>query len=315
MNPMSESRNPLRNGKVIGHVDPRVYHRREESTPRGHPQYVMSFSELSEFAQCPARWIAGYKQESTPAMDWGDPLDCMLLTPELFDAKFAVTPETYEGLDRKKNPVTKPWRFGADATDNWKAEKEGAGLKVLHHSTYVEVMAAVKILAADPEVASLLDASQRQVMVVSTYTDPESEIEIPLRSLVDILPVESNAKWGKCVADFKTCANAGQEAFTDAIYRMQYHAQLAFYLDALRAAGQDRTDCLILAQESFPPWQTGHRHLSSEVIEFGRLMYHTWLDRYARCLRTGKWGNYEDGYMQLIPGWSRVEFTKPWQME
>lgn len=313
---IAELRNPLRNGKVIGHVDPRAYHKqRDAGIVRGHPEYVMSFSELSEFGNCPARWIAGFKQEPTYAMQWGKPLDCMVLTPELFEQSFAVTPETYKGTNRQKQIIDKPWRFGADFTDDWKEEQEKAGREIVHHKQFLQLREAAKALFGDREIISLLEISKRQVMVVSEYFDEETELAIPMKSLLDIVPMAGNPKWGKAIADLKTCTNASPEAFIDHVWRMRYNVQAALYLDAMLAAGEDRTDYFIVAQESYSPWQVGRRHLSSDVIAFGRARYSGWLARYAHCLKTGQWSDYEAGTDQLLPGWGKVQFNKPYQME
>jgi hypothetical protein len=56
----------------------------------------MSRSELVEFYECPAKWILGpHGDDSTPSMDFGSLVDCLVTQPERFDDLFAVCPETY----------------------------------------------------------------------------------------------------------------------------------------------------------------------------------------------------------------------------
>ena len=307
---VGEFPNPISAGKIIGPVNPVDYHRPDPALVRGNPQYPMSFSELSQFAVCPSRWIAGYREEENEVMQWGSLIDTLALTPEQFERRYAVTPETY----RNEKGIDKPWRFGANATDAWKEDQLAAGLKIVKREHHAEATAAVKALLGDEEIASLIEASQRQVMVVAQYEHPEGKIVVPLKCLVDLLPRADDPKWGKCVADLKTCTNASPEPFIDHIYRMQYYAQAALYLDALRSTGEDRTDFLMVCQENFPPWQVGRRHLSAETVELGRTRYNGWLYRYAECLLTGHWGDYEAGQRCLLPRWAMVEFTKPWML-
>ena len=72
------------------------YHKQDAK--RGDKNYSMSRSELVEFASCPAKWILGpQSDDSTPSTNWGSMIDCLLTSPDKFDALFAVAPETYPG--------------------------------------------------------------------------------------------------------------------------------------------------------------------------------------------------------------------------
>lgn len=310
MNPfVDELPNPLIDGVVIGaDTNPKKYHA-PQLVPRGHPDYVMSFSELSLFNVCPRRWIDGYEEPSTQAREWGDPIDCLVLTPQFFSERFSISPETYTN---KKGEV-KPWRYGADVTDAWKELMERSGRTCIKFEMGASLNTAAKRFLADPYIKELLMLSDRQVQVMSRYVDPETGVVVPLKSLVDIVP-RTDTPFGKCVAELKSATNGAMEPFTDAIWRYQYFVQLALYIDALKAAGQDRTDGLIIGQESFEPFQPFRRHVCAADLETGRGKYKNWLKRYAYCIRSGDWGDYEDGYQQLIPGFALVQFVKPWQM-
>jgi hypothetical protein len=314
-NPMAgEFKRQFCNGKIVGQVSPADYHRRDPAIPRGHPEYPMSFSELSEFSNCPSRWVRGYRDAGTEATEWGSLVDALVTTPTSFDDRYAVTPETYPAKVGKAL-VDKPWRFGAGYTDTWRDAKEAAGLIVVKHDTHLRAFSACKVMLADPEIGDLLSAcGKRQVMVVAEYHDKDTGLVVPVRGLVDLWPDPEHPRFGKCLADVKTVANASPELFIDHVFRFRYNVQAAIYLDLAQAAGEDRTDFLIAAQESFEPYQVGRRHLSAEVLELGRMKYAGWLARYAYCLKTGQWQDYEVGTRQLLDGWGLLEFTKPWQI-
>ena len=54
----------LSNGKIVRvNTDPGVYHR--TAGRRGDPNFIMSRSELTDFAACPHRWLAGVKRQKS----------------------------------------------------------------------------------------------------------------------------------------------------------------------------------------------------------------------------------------------------------
>src|SRR5512139_3635422 len=96
--------NPFTNASVIGPSDGSYHH---QTAKRGDPAFIMSKSELWNFAQCPSRWLAGYKEEKSEKMSWGDRVDCLALTPERFAKRFVICPDTYPAKDGEM----KPWNW------------------------------------------------------------------------------------------------------------------------------------------------------------------------------------------------------------
>jgi hypothetical protein len=288
-------------GKVIGSdVDPLKYHLfqpiddRGNVPKRGDPKFVMSRSELTEFAHCPARWLAGVEDKETDATDWGNLIDCLVLQPHQFEKRYAICPATYPGQDRKKQPVDKTWNRGATYCDDWMSERESAGIVCLKQDDYQAAKHAADLLLADKQIASLLDGAKRSVMVTADWLDKAKGIVVPFKILVDIVPTNPTDGFHNTLADLKTCRSAHPRVWPKEVFAHGYAVQAAAYLDCYEAATHEgRTGWMHVLSENIPPYQLGRRWLSSEFLEIGRMQYRDALSLYCQCLKTGVWPDYE----------------------
>ena len=308
----------FRNCKIVGRsVDPEVYHRID--IERGSPDYPISPSTLKEIARCPHRWRAGYVSPDTKAKEWGNLLDTQLLTPERFEARYVLQPETYpapathasvkKGLIEAGSPL--PWNGNATYCDNWLQEQAAKDLQPVSAKQWLSLADATKRFAADEVLKDFLEASDRQVMVVGEWVDEGTKLVIPVRCLIDLVPWHES-EWGlKSLGDLKTTRSASPFAFKRFCYDMGYHVQAAFDLDLYNAAtGEQRCQWCFLLQENFAPWETSKCFLSQEFEQIGRSSYRESLALYARCLKTGKWNGYDD-HDEASQGWSCLQ-ADPW---
>lgn len=300
----------ITNGKVVGPgISREVYAKQPDHVNRGDPGFIMSRGHLMEFATCPARWLAGVESDETKSTEWGSLIDCMVLTPEKFDERYAVCPAEYPRTPTNKDPSTsKPWNWNADYCKEWRDAR--APLLPVKADQFEEAERAVKAVKADPEISALLLESGKQVMAVAEWQDQETGISVPLRILLDIAP-HKNSRFGDSLADFKTCADATPRAWGRAVYEHGYHIQAAIYKDVWESAtGEDRKYFLHAIQESFAPFQVGHRCLidGGTMMDLGRRVYQDALRRYCQCLKTKVWPGFEtdDGVNQLWNGWQEV---------
>ncbi len=293
----------LRNAKIVAeNVDPNIYHRRDPNIKRGDMEYVMSCSELVEFANCQGRWKAGYKdgdnEDKTKSLEWGSLIDTLLLDQERFDDKYAICPETYvnDTGDEKK------WNGNANDCKEWLRQHKNKN--IIKEKKIDEAVAALKRIRQDEIIANVLTASRFQVMVIGDYHDEKTGIIIPCRALIDLLPPDES------IVDLKTCRSAQHEAWKRQIYQFGYHIQAAFYLDLYNSAMPDdkRIEFIHILQENFSPWETGRRMLSEEFLTIGRVNYEYALRLYCKCLATKTWPGYDDGEDgNQINGWTIVE--------
>jgi len=104
----------------------------------------------------------------------------------------------------------------------------------------------------------------------------------------------------ECVTDLKTTADAHPERFTRQAIRMGYHAQLAWYADAVASTGRPRpTRHCLVAVETEHPHVITTLELTPAAVEAGRALYRSWLAQLADCERTGRWPGYAEGTIPL----------------
>jgi hypothetical protein len=284
-----------------------------QTKKRGEVGFVMSRGELMDFVECPSRWIRGYKSPGTEPQEWGSLMDALLLSPESFQERFSICPETYP--DRKTGEP-KPWNFNATFCQEWRDKQDGR--QIVKPDDHNEANIACKSLLNSGVIARLIQSSDHQVYVTGTYQDSETGVSVPLRALIDIVPPSDHSEFGKSLADFKTCNTAEPRAWSKKVYQCAYDAQAALYLDLYNSASADspRIDWFHVLQESFPPWQTGRRILSEEYINLGRHRYLSALTLYCQCLKENRWPDYDvqqPGRI-VLNGWTLTD-PEPWMLK
>lgn len=309
-----ESPNPFADAKIVkANSDPDLYHQQEDGIERGNPDYVMTRSSLMAFRSCPAKWRAGWIPKDTEATEWGSMQDCRVLTPDRFSQRYILTPKTCkatktmscvrEGEAQVGDDIE--WNPQAGECKAWKRDQEKRGLIVLSAAEKGESDLALGILFADTRIKTLINCSQKQVLVTGEYEDKETGLVIPVKCLIDLVP-DKDSDYGKTVADFKTCRSAHPHTWNKAVDEYGYDAQASMILDLYTAAtGEDRCQFVHVLQENTHPWQTGRRMLSMEFVALGRLKTTEALKRYCQCLSTQSWPDWD--IESPLNGWSLVE--------
>lgn len=308
---LPEFRNPFKNAKIVGdNIPNEVYCRQEPGIGRGHPQFVMSRSELMLFLSCPSRWRAGYAPKETDATYFGSLMDCLVTMPQAFNDRYVVRPTTVkatktmacvkDGDAKEGDPV--PWRSCREATD-WKAsqgEKE-----IVPAEDFEEADQAIKQLQRDELVAHLISVSRRQVMVVAEYPDPVHKMIVPVKALIDLVPHNDSAHKDS-LADYKTARTAAPKDWVGVIWKRNYDAQAALFTDIYKAATQEyRESFLHIIQENAFPWQVGRRIVGEQFLHIGQLKYLSALRLYCECLTLNLWPSWDD--VSAFNGWSVSE--------
>lgn len=321
----------ITNARILGAgIDYATYSRQDPAVKRGDRGYIMSRGELMEFAHCPARWLAGFRGDDTRATEWGSLIDCLVLTPGEFEKRYAVSPATYNETvkecpgcgsvskadtcracdeDRVSKAVEKKWNNQTTTCKDWNTKQVKAGKLPLKFEDKAEADVALAALSKDEQARALVAESDTQVMVIGECV--VSGVTVPLRCLIDLVP-DCRSGFGKSLADFKTSTGASLDFWGGQVYKQDYDAQAALELDLYNAATtleDRRNEFRHIIQESFPPYQTARRILSDEYVAIGRQKYHGALERYAECLTTGVWPDYEVGIGR--DGWS-FQSPDPW---
>lgn len=308
----------FQNCKVVGvGVSPDTYH--DHNIKRGEPGHPVSPSMLKAFAHCPSRWIHGYESPESSSKDFGNLLDTLVLTPQLFSQRYAVEPLEYTNEKGDK----KPWHNGAGICKEWKKEQLAAGKTITDNAAIAEATAATQRIQADEILASFIAASDRQVLIEGEWKDDGTGLIIPVRCLLDIVP-RKDTEFSESLGDLKSTRSAEIRKFQRDVFQFGYHIQAAFDLDIFNAAtGENRLAWGFVVQENFPPFETGRRMMrdgelgtqpeDSNMIALGRSQYRKMLANYAWCLANKKWPSYDDTD-ESSGGWTAIT-AEPWMSQ
>lgn len=310
------SKNPFTNGKVVGaNIRPDDY--RKQDAPRGHPEHFLTRSSLMMFRSCPAKWKAGWESKETDATEWGSLMDCLILTPNRFAVDYAVEPETVIATKKMGCVKSGEYKAGDEVPYNplcaeakeWKREQVKANRIILSRKDMDEADQAKAILLGDERISGVVESSERQVMVVGEYHDPETKLVVPVRTLIDLVPMK-DSRFHSDLADFKTARSAHPRTWEREADMRDYDAQAAMSLDLFNVAtGEERISFLHVIQENTHPWQPARRLFEQELIELGRLKITSALAFYCRCLKDNRWPDWDDD--SEFNGWGLIK-AGPW---
>lgn len=279
-----------KNFQVLRGVKSAEYHA-YGNAERGDHELVMSRSQLMDFAACPSRWLAGHEIVETPEMEYGSLIDCLVTSPESFGDRFAVYPEMYPAIV-KKEEVQKAWNLNADFCLAWKRHAETGGRECVKPKHLEIARAAVRRLDSCRQIRTLLDESDRQVMMVAEWADEDTGIVLLVKILIDLLP-KSSSRHNDSLADFKSCRDASHDAMSKASASKNYCEQAAMYIDVHNAAtGEDRELWLLACQESTAPFEPVLWQMDELFVRMGRANYQQALRNYCQCLKHNEWPSY-----------------------
>ena len=271
--------------------------------PRGDARRSVSQSDLKAIVSNPHKWLKGADDEGSDAMEFGSLVDCLLLTPDAFEATYRTTPETY--VDQKTG-VEKPWNFNANVCKEWR-DTLPDGVNIVSPADVAEARKAVANLRADKAIAALLAGARHQCLIAAEYT-ADNGVTVPVAALIDIVPAKGN----KRLADLKTARDASGGGWNRVVFKLGYHVQGAFYLDIWNSvpdnADDQRDGYIHIIVENETPYEVGRRELDAEFLTIGRDEYRHALNAYAECIAANEWPGYDK------PGEFTLTCAEPWML-
>ncbi|WP_328336822.1 PD-(D/E)XK nuclease-like domain-containing protein [Streptomyces violaceus] len=110
------------------------------------------------------------------------------------------------------------------------------------------------------------------------------------------------------VVDYKTAKAVDEAALQRAVYERGYHAQAAFYLDGVKAAGLtggQEPAFIFVFQAKTAPYLVHLVELDFPALTLGAARNERALRIYADCERTGNWPGFNDRITYLpLPAWA-----------
>jgi PDDEXK-like domain of unknown function (DUF3799) len=226
------------------------------------------FSTLKHMGRSAAhyRYAADHGTEATAAMRLGTAIHSMVLEEGSRILKF-------EGASRR-----------GEAWETFRADADPDAIILTDAEFETAALASLSVSNHDGAMALLHGLKEHQI--------EWTESGRACRGTVDA--VNGN------MVELKSTADARPEFFWRLAMKMNYFAQLAWYLDG---ANSDATinpvgkfniikRAFIVAVETAPPFVVQTFELTPNAIEFGRKQCHLWLEKLAVCEASGAWPGY-----------------------
>ena len=251
-------------------ITPQEYHSQLTFDPQKLPDLQaaghISASAIVAAAD-PLSFLYGQPRKATAAMDYGNLLDCLLLTPELFDDLYAALPA--DAPQKPTKAMLEAKKPGADsiARQEWWANFDQClrGRIPVSASLMDQARAAESMFRQHKLASTILAESETQVALAGP-----NPLGFPgqAKCLIDLVP---GTFFGKgVVADFKSTNDTSEKGMTDTIWRFSYHVKMAWYGLCLEAAGSKPINRHVLIwQRSKFPYDVHVREISQGDIDVG----------------------------------------------
>lgn len=211
----------------------------------------------------------------TDAMRLGRAAHAAVFEPETYAAGFVV------------------WEGGRRAGGEWERFKHCHLTRTILRADDVATVEGIGAAVRGHAAAAALLAEGRPEVTLE-WTDAPTGIACKAR--LDWVGPQS-------FVDLKTTRNIEIRAFGAHAAAMLYHGQMAFYADALKANGMERT-CRIIAVESEPPHDVAVFELDEDVLWAGEALYRKALRTVATCRAARLWpGRYPAPVSFVLPAW------------
>lgn len=281
-------------GYAIGAVNPQEYHGWKPLLAAELGVPVTSKSELGDFAACPLRYKYnkdhGVKKGSD-ALRLGSLVDCLVLTPELFDKEYKCEAKRV-ALKKDGTPYANGQQDAVQKAE-WEAA-EAAGVTVLAPEELARARAiacrATEHLAERGLVLGETFQSQVGMWVcLREVGGVPLACPVVVTGMLDILPFE-----GKSIDDLKT-TSLPVENEVRLMYTLEdfhYGVQGALYLDMFNLCtgeGRDEFSFLFVGTGE-PPVMSREVVMQEDALVFYRAMYERWLVAFAAALAYDDWG-------------------------
>ena len=165
----------------------------------------LSYSSIKEFAKSPKHYISylNKQKETTPALQFGGLLHCMLLEPQEFSNRYVVSPK----FDMRKT---------ADKEAYAEFQLKNEGKEVVSDSLHSEVYEIAEVVKQNPEWEVATSGAQFELSErIELY-------DLPFIRIRDIVK-------GDATIDVKTVANGQIDTIIKDFFNYQYHIQCAIY--------------------------------------------------------------------------------------
>ncbi len=274
-------------GFCIGLMNPEEYHATKKLLP-----LAVSKSKLTNAIDGIYRYKHAADVEASKVMKSGSLVDCLVLTPELFEAQYMRFPKRVSLATKEGKAI--------------KANAAEAGKEICWDDAEEMVAAANAKATLERELGAAY-----LTQVAMWVNLPIDGVNVVVSGMIDMLPHDPMA-YG--IYDLKTTST--QVDIDSKLFKhmSEYHygIQAAMYIDLLRECGYECADYFsFLFVERKLPCCTRVVRMLPEDIERYRRIYLTLLEEVARATESGEWGSFELAPVDFVaPRWEESDFER-----
>lgn len=276
-------------GNFCGKVDPRSYFASGYG-PDGR-QCWLSNSMLRKIETNPYEWYMADSIKISKWMTHGSAVDCLLLTPELFEREFAIN-EEFSSYQTKK---AREWKQQIEESDRIALNKDEYEL--------AKEASEAMLYALDRMGIDLGSTHLTQVAMVTTV-NAESGNEYYIKGLVDLFPNEV-----KTLEDIKTTSVniSDDRELRKLIFKMGYHKSMALYTWLYNEIhGEMPEETALIFQRTFYPHVSRRVVLTQNDLALGLADIMNQINVYDQCVTLGYWpGRIVTEMEGGLPKWAK----------
>lgn len=262
-----------------------------------HAGEGLSNSQLSDFADSPARYHAIYiaktlpKSESTADQKIGTLLHELVLEGE-FKSAVAIPRDVLNKDGHRKGLAWTQWAADHD------------GQVFLTDSQRSDLLEMANAIEAHPAARELL------------MQDGESEVALRMKCPITGLLLRCKLdRWspGRFIADLKTTRDPSPRGFASSVDTFGYHRQQAFYGRIAGSYCDANPPFFFVAIGKTKPYRVEVYRLKNEFAADGEAEYEKLLRQLAKCHETGNWNYPHFGSVLELPKPNYMNYQSDWE--
>lgn len=213
-----------------------------------------------------------HREESTPALVFGQAAHKLILEPESFLDEFAIIPAVDRRTKSGKQEHEEFTRQAAGKT--WISEDDFKTIKVMRDA-----------IMADSYFADIIEGGEHEVATL--WTDEETGVQLKLKA--DIVDTAN-----RIIYDYKTAISCADGVFEKSARRYGYDFQAGFYCSGMEAETLERYAFAFIAQEKTPPYAFRLYTCDRGFIAAGKNKFRRAVNLYHECKLKNEWPGYGD---------------------
>ncbi|MDH5409999.1 MAG: PD-(D/E)XK nuclease-like domain-containing protein [Alphaproteobacteria bacterium] len=287
-------------------IDHRSYHNWPADIGKspGDPTISLSRSQLMRMLDCGEMFLAGGRRPKSASLSIGSLVDCMLLTPDEFLNAYSIEPREYtkevskgRGANKTTEIERKVWTRQSNTCRAWIADQRDMGRIVISQREFDEaeqmVNAIRRTVVNGLSLGDLVDDCKTQVVLAGNWSCPDTGLVIPVRALPDMVRFADS---GPVLYDLKTSAEVSKWEFERSVRKYHYDVQAWMYSELMRSATGIETPFGFVCVRNSKPYLVATYRVSLGTLRQGQDKFERAMSAYTRCLSTGKWNGYTNGF-------------------